>query len=330
MLFRSKAGVKPIIHPFWENLPYCDIHWCITPDILHQLLQGLIKHLTNWIKSAFDANELDARCQALPPNSHIRQFFKGITPLSKITGHEHRDISRILLGLIIDMKLPDGLSNMKLLKATRAMLDFLYLAEYPVHSDESLQLLQDALNRFHENKDIFVQLGIRDDFNLPKLHFLIHYIEKIQWLGTTDNFNTEYTERLHIDFAKDAYEATNHKDELPQMTLWLERKEKIMQFNEYIQWQLKGRPMLFTFNIVQPENRIKLTKGPSKAGVSLDMLKKDYGALYLEDALLFYVTQHDNPNFSSEQIRTLSQQKELPFLKFNIYHKIKFWLGHEQ
>lgn len=27
--------VKPIIHPFWEDLPYCDIHLCITPDILH-------------------------------------------------------------------------------------------------------------------------------------------------------------------------------------------------------------------------------------------------------------------------------------------------------
>ena len=146
---------------------------------MHQLLQGLIKHLTNWIKFAFDANELDACCQALPPNSSIRQFFKGITSLSKITGHEHRDISKIILGLIIDMKLPDGLSDMKLLKATRAILDFVYLAQYPVHSDKSLQLLRDALNHFHESKDIFVQLGIHNDFNLSTLHFRIYYIEKI-------------------------------------------------------------------------------------------------------------------------------------------------------
>ena len=40
------AGVKAIIHPFWEDLPYCNIYLCITPNILHQLLQGLIKHLT--------------------------------------------------------------------------------------------------------------------------------------------------------------------------------------------------------------------------------------------------------------------------------------------
>ncbi|KAG1719917.1 hypothetical protein EDB19DRAFT_1966753 [Suillus lakei] len=39
------AGIKPIIHPFWERLPYTNIFQAITPDILHQLYQGLVKHL---------------------------------------------------------------------------------------------------------------------------------------------------------------------------------------------------------------------------------------------------------------------------------------------
>ena len=51
----------------------------------------------------------------------------------------------------------------------------------------------------------------------------------IKLYGTLDNFNTEYTEWLHIDLAKDAYAATNHKDEFTQMTVWLEQKEKILQ-----------------------------------------------------------------------------------------------------
>ncbi|KIP02336.1 hypothetical protein PHLGIDRAFT_79255 [Phlebiopsis gigantea 11061_1 CR5-6] len=325
----KNIGIKPIIHPFWEDLPYCDIHLCITSDILHQLLQGLIKHLTNWIKSAFDDHELDARCQALPPNSHVRQFFKGITPLSKITGHEHHDIARILLGLIIDMKLPDGLSNIKLLKATRAMLDFLYLAEYPVHSTESLGLLQDALDRFHENKDIFVQLGIRKDFNLPKLHFLMHYMDSIKWLGTLDNFNTEYTERLHIDFAKDAYAATNHKDELPQMTLWLERKEKVLQFHEYITWHLKGRQSYDNISHATiPSSRISMTKHPSQRNVSFDTLQDKYGAMYIEDAIALYVAEHENPNASLDELKTIAQSTKLPFSKVHVFHKAKFWLGH--
>ena len=40
-----EALVKPIYHPFWENLPYANIYEAIVPDILHQLQQGMVKHL---------------------------------------------------------------------------------------------------------------------------------------------------------------------------------------------------------------------------------------------------------------------------------------------
>ncbi|KAG2056120.1 hypothetical protein BDR06DRAFT_854984, partial [Suillus hirtellus] len=43
-----EAGIKPVIHPFWEDLPHTNIFQAITPDILHQLYQGLIKHLFGW------------------------------------------------------------------------------------------------------------------------------------------------------------------------------------------------------------------------------------------------------------------------------------------
>ena len=55
----------------------------------------------------------------------------------------------------------------------------------------------------------------------------------IEHFGTTDNYNTEYTEWLHIPYAKDAFEATNGKDEYSQMTVWVERKEKILKHNRF-------------------------------------------------------------------------------------------------
>ncbi|KAG2160170.1 uncharacterized protein EDB93DRAFT_1099531 [Suillus bovinus] len=35
----SAAGIKPIVHPFWEDLPFTNIFRVITPDVLHQLHQ---------------------------------------------------------------------------------------------------------------------------------------------------------------------------------------------------------------------------------------------------------------------------------------------------
>lgn len=156
------AGIKPIVHPFWQHLPYTNIYCSITPDVLHQLYQGVIKHLFAWITSAFGAAEIDARCRRLPPNHNIRLFMKGITSLSRITGQEHSQMCRFILGLIIDIRLPNGASQSRLLRAVRALLDFLYLAQYPCHSTETLQLLEDSLLKFHENKGIFTELGIRE------------------------------------------------------------------------------------------------------------------------------------------------------------------------
>ncbi|KAJ8508384.1 hypothetical protein ONZ45_g9337 [Pleurotus djamor] len=45
----------------------------------------------------------------------------------------------------------------------------------------------------------------------------------------------EMFERLHIDFAKDAWRATNKKDEVPQMIDWLSRHEKMTAFSTEVE-----------------------------------------------------------------------------------------------
>ena len=47
-----KQDLKPVFHPFWESLPLVNIFLLITPNVLHQLLQGVMKHLIYWITSS--------------------------------------------------------------------------------------------------------------------------------------------------------------------------------------------------------------------------------------------------------------------------------------
>ena len=229
-----EVGIKPI-HPFWQHLPYVDIYQAITPDILHQLHQGVFKHVVSWLShtNAYGAAEIDARFRRLIPNHHIQIFTGGITELSRITGKEHSLMSCTILGVIADMRLARGFDSSRLVQAVCALLDFMYISQLPVISTSHLDLLEKALDMFHVNKAIFVDLEIREAFNLPKLHACLHYRSSIRLFGTTDNYNTQHTEVLH-KASKDAYRASNTKDEYPQMTSWLERCEQVLQHGEYI------------------------------------------------------------------------------------------------
>lgn len=111
-------------------------------------------------------------------------------------------------------------------------------AQYHVHTSETLDAMDKALDDFHAVKDVFVNLGVRKHFNtIPKLHSLLHYTASIRLLGTADGYNTEASERLHIDYAKDAYRASNKRDYVSQMTTWLRRQETVQRYAAYLQWR---------------------------------------------------------------------------------------------
>lgn len=90
--FNSKNGRHKSVHaicmdsdiaggnyePFWVGFPLVDIHRCIAPDILHQLYQGVLKHLIEWVQTVVGEDELDQRVCALPPAHGVRHFKNGI------------------------------------------------------------------------------------------------------------------------------------------------------------------------------------------------------------------------------------------------------------
>jgi hypothetical protein len=191
------------------------------------------------------------------------------------------------------------------------LIDFIYYAQLQSQTNRTLDALQEALDVFHANKKVFVDLKIREHFNVPKIHALQHYVDSIRRLGSADGYNTESPERLHIDFAKKAYRASNRRDYTEQMALWLQRQEAITSRCAYFQWLKDRDPAesddsgedsddeqehapaphvrvhLPSTNL--PTNSYKIAKFPAKENLTVGHLETVHGATAFIPALTSFL-----------------------------------------
>ncbi|KAF8551358.1 hypothetical protein OG21DRAFT_1478190 [Imleria badia] len=232
-------GLRPVFSPFWANLPHTDIFMCITSDILHQLHQGLFKdHLKKWCTTIVGKKCFDSWFCAIPIHPELHHFKEGISKIKQWTGADNKQLQRVLVTALVGTT-----PNHDVIQASHALLDFISLAQYQSHTDDTLQGLQHVLDKFHTFKNIFIDLRCHTHFNLPKFHSLCHYVDSIRlFSGSLDGFNTENSERLHIDYTKKAYAASNQKDYMIQMTKWLTRQEAVVWFKTYLTWCLGSSP----------------------------------------------------------------------------------------
>lgn len=240
------------VKPFWEDLPHCNIFACLTPDILHQLHKGMFKdHTVKWVTRLMQPDsertrestktaqkrarptetEVDRRFKAMTSHGDLKYFKKGISLVSQWTGNEYKAMEKVFLGVVA------GAAEPQVILAVKALLDFIFYAHFEMHTDESLSNMAQAWREFHENKAVFLRPGVRRDFNFPKLHAMLHYVDMIRALGTADGYNTEGSERLHIDLSKRGYRASNKKNYIPQMAKWLQRQEAVRRFENYLRWR---------------------------------------------------------------------------------------------
>ncbi|KAJ7199445.1 hypothetical protein GGX14DRAFT_373189 [Mycena pura] len=233
----TEQNLRPI-DPFWADFPHCNIFASQTPDKLHELDNGVFgDHVVKWSTEALTGKkpELDARFMAMSPHPSLRHFKKGITLTTQWTGSERKEMEKVFLGILA------GATDPGVQRAVRCILDFIYYAHFEVHTEESLELMDAAWAGFHADKSVFVELEIREHFNINKLHKLKHYTDSIRARGTADGYSTEATERLHIDLAKVGYKATNKKAYIRQMTTWLSRQEAVRKFAAYLHWAAPSR-----------------------------------------------------------------------------------------
>ena len=164
--------------------------------------------------------------------------------------------------------------------------------------------------------------------DIPKLHSLLHYTLSIRLFGTTDNYNTEQSECLHIDLAKDTYHTTNHKDEYAQMTTWLECREKVQQHSASIDLRQNHWQNVWTWTLIGPlcvcAQSIKMAQTPSRKAVPFPDIFWKYSAPLFQDTLADFIAGVNNPGLGVRALRVRAANTLLPFRTVRVYHNIKF------
>ena len=327
----KRAGLNGVEELCWEGLAV-DICRAICVDPLHTYHKMFGDHLMLWVSRTVGKVPLDARFAAQPHRIGAKNFSTGISHLSQLTGKEYRDMERHLAPVIA------GHANAtpQVLKSVRGLLDFIFKALFPLHSDSTLALMQHDLEIFRRNRTVFILNGSRTIKNapahmrIPKLHYLPHTASNIRDLGTTDNFSTETCESLHITHCKNAYKATNRRAFRSQIIQYLIRQESLSLYSNYMSWLDASPPnAMGEGNSAEPHSDIELdvdaslqppqlpvksiahAKRPQYAAVPVDSIVAQLAPVGIISPMIRYFVYGDNGSVRRSS-RAYYDRRQLP------------------
>jgi hypothetical protein len=114
-----------------------------------------------------------------------------------------------------------------MVQALSAFMDFCYLVRRNILDESTLDAIDAAVARFHENRVIFKDVGIRNSFSLPRQHSVKHFRLLIQMFGAPNGLCSSITESKHIKAVKEPYRRSSHFEALGQMLLTNQRIDKL-------------------------------------------------------------------------------------------------------
>jgi hypothetical protein len=115
-----------------------------------------------------------------------------------------------------------------MVRAISAFLEFCYLVRRSQIDSTTLDQIQAAVTRFHQERQIFKETGVRTDFSLPRQHSLMHYRFLIQQFGAPNGLCSSITESRHITAVKEPWRRSNRNEAIGQMLLTNQRLDKLI------------------------------------------------------------------------------------------------------
>ena len=118
-----------------------------------------------------------------------------------------------------------------MIQTFNAFLDFCYLVWQNVITEDTLNEIDDAVERFHKHRVIFQETGVRpmttEGFSLPRQHSILHYNIHIRNFGAPNGLCSSITESKHIEAVKKPWRRSNRYEPIKQMLLTNERLDKL-------------------------------------------------------------------------------------------------------
>jgi hypothetical protein len=114
-----------------------------------------------------------------------------------------------------------------MVRAISAFMEFCYLARRSQVDEGTLAHIDVVIARFHCEREIFKDVGVREDFSLPRQHSLSHYCRLIQQFGVPNGLCSSITESKHIKSVKQPWRRSSRNDPLGQMLLTNQRLDKL-------------------------------------------------------------------------------------------------------
>ncbi|KAF8838495.1 hypothetical protein BDN67DRAFT_982459, partial [Paxillus ammoniavirescens] len=150
-------GVDGNIVPFTDDFPHADIRQLLAPDMLHQLIKGTFKdHLVEWVGKylQLEYGKAGAKEWLADIDRHIASapLFSGLWRFP-----DGRDDSKALMKVylpVIEGHVPDDM-----IRTFRVFLEFCYIVRQNIVTDNTLKELKNALQRFHQYREVFRDLG---------------------------------------------------------------------------------------------------------------------------------------------------------------------------
>lgn len=114
-----------------------------------------------------------------------------------------------------------------MVRAISAFLEFSYLVRRSHIDSKTLQQIDAAITQYLQERQVFLDVGVRTTFKLPRHHSIVHYKTLIQQFGAPNGLCSSITENRHITTVKEPWRRSNRNEALGQILLTNQRLDKL-------------------------------------------------------------------------------------------------------